>query len=166
VATLEGDGGRVGYLAFSPDGTRLAAGHPDGRVRLWDVAARKLVRVLEGHRSGQVALSFHPRADELVTASGRELRRWNAHTGAALAALPDAVSGVHYLQHSPDGTRIAAGLSDAKLELWKADSAEVLLRLDYTAGVFFTTWTKDGEGLFALPMDDTVRVLRGELQDG
>ncbi len=165
TATLEGDGGRVGYLAFSPDGTRLAAAHADGRVRLWDVAAKKLVRVLEGHSPGQVALSFHPRTDELLTASGRGLRRWNAHTGEALGALPDAVSGVHYLEHSPDGTRIAAGLADAKLELWKTDTAEVLLRLDYSAGVFFTTWTKDGQGLFALPMDETVRVLRSQLGD-
>lgn len=161
AGSLAAEGGRVGYLAFSPDGTRLAACHPDGRVLLWDVARKELVRVLEGHGPGQLALTFHPRADELLTASGRELRRWNARTGEPLGALPDAVSGVHYLQHSPDGTRVAAGLVDAKLELWKSDTAEVLLRLDFTAGVFFTTWTRDGQGLFALPMDDTVRVLHG-----
>jgi WD40 repeat protein len=158
-ATLAGDGGRVGYLAFSPDGKRLAAAHPDGRVRLWDVESRKLVAVLEGHRPGQVALAFHPRSSELLTASGRELRRWHARTGAAVGAPFEAASGVHYLAYSPDGERVAAGLSNADLELWTSAARTPLLRKSYRSGVWFTTWTRDGTGLFALPMDETVRVL-------
>ena len=118
------------------------------------------MRVLEGHAAGQVALAFHPRVDELLTASGREIRRWNARTGEALGEPREAASGVHYLAHSPDGSRIAAGLSNANLELWRADTCEVLLRTSYSAGVWFTAWTRDGEALFALPMDETVRVLR------
>lgn len=160
VASLPGDGGRVGYLAFSGDGTRLAAGHPDGRVRLWDVNARTLVRVLEGHAAGQVALAFHPRADELLTASGRQVRRWHARTGEPIGQPFEAASGVHYLACSPDGTRIAAGLSNATLELWLAATGEELLRTGFTAGVWFTAWARDGRALFALPMDETVRVLR------
>lgn len=159
-ATLAGEGGRVGYLAFSPDGRRLAAGHPDGRVQLFDVAARTLVRVLEGHAAGQVALSFHPRAEELLTVSGRELRTWHARTGEPLGGLPAARSAVHHLAHAPGGDRVALGLSDGSLELWRTDGGDVLLRLPFTAGVFFTTWSRDGQGLFALPMDETVRVLR------
>ena len=35
LATLPGRGGRVRSVAFSPDGTRIAAGFYDGTVRLW-----------------------------------------------------------------------------------------------------------------------------------
>jgi len=164
AATLDDGGGRAGYVVWSPDGKRLAAGHPDGGVRLWDVDARKLVRRLDGHPAGQVALAFHPDEQLLVSASGRDVRRWDAASGAALGQLPPAASAVHYLAWSPDGSRLAAGLANNTLEVWHAASGEVLLRVPYTAGVFCVAW--NGADLFALPMDDTVRVLRGELQDG
>ncbi len=119
------------------------------------------MRVLEGHAAGQVALSFHPRAPELLTGSNRELRRWHAQTGAALGEPRDVASSVHHLSHSPDGSRIAAGLANADLEIWHTDTGDVLLRTTYRAGVWFTGWTPDGQGLLALPMDETVRVLWG-----
>ncbi|MBK8178814.1 MAG: hypothetical protein IPK67_07965 [Planctomycetes bacterium] len=65
-----------------------------------------------------------------------------------------------HLSFAPDGRRIAAGLGNGDLELWDAQSGEVLLRQPHTAGVFFTRWSRRGDALFALPMDDTVRVLR------
>lgn len=160
VATLVDAPGRVDYLLFSPDGTRLAAGHSDGIVRLWELTAHKLVKRLEGHRPGALALAFHPLEDVLVSAGGRDVRRWDAHSGRALAALPEASSSVHHLSFAPDGRRIAAGLGNGDLELWDARSGEILLRHSYSAGVFFTRWSRDGDALFALPMDDTIRVLR------
>ncbi|NOT31500.1 MAG: hypothetical protein HOP15_13720, partial [Planctomycetes bacterium] len=57
--------------------------------------------------------------------------------------------------------RLAAGLSNNALEVWEAGSGEVLLRAPYTAGVWWVRWSRDGADLYALPMDDTVRVLRG-----
>jgi len=160
VATLADAPGRVDYMLFSPDGTRLAAGHSDGIVRLWNLATHELVARLEGHRPGQVALAFHPLENVLVSAGGRDVRRWDAHSGKALTALTEASSSVHHLSFAPDGRRIAAGLANGDLELWDTRSGEVLLRQPYTAGVFFTRWSRSGDALFALPMDETVRVLR------
>ena len=160
VATLADAPGRVDYMLFSPDGTRLAAGHPDGIVRLWNLATHELAARLEGHRPGQLALAFHPLEDVLVSAGGRSVRRFDAHTGKALSALPEASSNVLHLSFAPDGRRLAAGLGNGDLEVWDAQSGEVLLRHPYSAGVFFTRWSRNGDALFALPMDETVRVLR------
>ena len=160
LATLADAPGRVDYLHFSPDGTRLAAGHSDGIVRLWDLGTHKLAARLEGHRPGALALAFHPLENVLLSAGGRELRRWDAHSGKALGAFPEASSSVNHLSFAPDGRRIAAGLGNGDLELWDAQSGEVVLREPHTAGVFFTRWSRRGDALFALPMDQTVRVLR------
>ncbi len=160
VATLADAHERVGYLLFSADGTRLAAGHPDGIVRLWDLATHELVARLEGHPPATLALAFDPFDDVLVSAGGRDVRRWDAHSGKALAAFPKASSSVHHLSFAPAGGRIAAGLGNGDLELWDARSGEILLRNSYSAGVFFTRWSRPGDALFALPMDETIRVLR------
>jgi WD40 repeat protein len=49
------------YLAFSPDGSLLAAGCVDGRVRLWDVLTGDLLVTLAGHpQSPWVRVAFSP----------------------------------------------------------------------------------------------------------
>ncbi len=65
-------------VAFSPDGSRLAAGCADNSIRLWDVATRYEVAELRGHRAYVHALAFSPDGTRLVSASGDyTLRVWD-----------------------------------------------------------------------------------------
>src|SRR5437773_3530105 len=98
-------------VSFSPDGTRLAVGWFDGRVDLWDVPGRRLVRALtdrEYPHRGRVAFSpvrnlLAATAESKVVAlhdldSGRESILWRA---------PD--QGAWYvrdLEFSQDGSRV------------------------------------------------------------
>ena len=56
IATLEGHGGTIGSLAFSPDGSTFASGSEDGTAQVWDLA-----RVL-----------LHPRTSEGLSGHGQE----------------------------------------------------------------------------------------------
>jgi WD40 repeat protein len=123
------------------------------------VADASLSARLEGLPAGEVALAFRPDGELLLAASGREVRAFDPRDGKLLAARPRAAGAVHALAFSPDGARIAAGLANNTLEVWHAESGEVLLRVPYSAGVWQVAWSRDGEELFALPMDETVRVL-------
>src|SRR5205085_716620 len=67
-------GARTSTLAFAPDGGRLAACAPDGRVRLWDVTARppRLLDELvhepgEPPTGGCTAVAFAPDGATLAT---------------------------------------------------------------------------------------------------
>lgn len=82
-------------LAFSPDGTRLAAAPCEtSSVRVWDVATgRELFRVEHPTRSGfnadkTVSLAWSPAGNRLATASADDvLRLWDGHTGAPQPSL-------------------------------------------------------------------------------
>ena len=66
IAILEG----TGPVAFSPDGTLLAAGAPwDGTVKLWNVLAKEEMASLGGHTSGVRSLSFSPDGQTLASGS-------------------------------------------------------------------------------------------------
>src|SRR5439155_10273870 len=65
-------------LAFSPDGTRLAAGCRDKAVRLWDVATGEEVAELHGHSDYVHAVAFSPDGTRLASGSGDfTVRLWD-----------------------------------------------------------------------------------------
>ena len=120
-----------------------------------------MARVLADHEGQVLSVAFAPDGRRVVGAgAGGDVCLWSVPDGALVATLADAPGRVGYLAFSPDGARLAAGLVNGDLELWEAISGTVLLRLPHAAGVFFTRWSPSGDALFALPMDDTVRVLR------
>jgi WD40 repeat protein/serine/threonine protein kinase len=66
-------------LAFSPDGTRLAAGCRDNTIRLIDVATRKEVAELRGHTNYVHAVAWSPDGTRLASGSGdATVRVWDS----------------------------------------------------------------------------------------
>ena len=75
-------------LAFSPDGTRLAAASPRGSVTLFDAATAKALFTLNGPGLPVWSLAFSPDGKVLFTGgSDRLVRRWNAATGDHLGPI-------------------------------------------------------------------------------
>ena len=66
-------------MAFSPDGTRLAAGCRDNTVRLIDVTRRQQVAELRGHTDYVHAVAWSPDGTRLASASGDfTVRIWDS----------------------------------------------------------------------------------------
>jgi len=123
MTSLSGHTATVTGLAISADGRVLASASEDRTVRVWDVAARAHLAVLQ-HPAEVYAVAFVPgEADKLLTGSadGR-LRCWDLSTAAGLAApavWPQGhEAGVRSVACSPDGKWCATGGEDRRIGLW------------------------------------------------
>ena len=64
---LEGHGGPVNGIAFTPKGETIATACADKKVRLYDTVSAKLLKTLEGHSAAVTAVAISPDGKLLVT---------------------------------------------------------------------------------------------------
>lgn len=123
LMALEGDE-YVSSVQWSDVGgsSHLAIGTSDSVVQLWDVAAQKQVRSMNGHSSRVGALAWN---SYILSSGSRDSTiihhdvRARSHQLATLASHEQEVCG---LQWSPDGTTLASGGNDNALCLWKSST--------------------------------------------
>jgi WD40 repeat protein len=117
---LTAQSGVVTALAYSPGGGTLAAGYADGTIRLWDVAAHRLISTATW---GPVplALAFTGTGTTLEVADSDSAGSWDLANGARVAVQPLAgESGGGSVAFSADGKTIATGGRDGIIKLWDA----------------------------------------------
>jgi WD40 repeat protein len=123
------EGSPVSALAWSPDGTALASA--DAVVRIWNVAAKKVVQTLRP--SGTTAVVAWSPTGRYVATGGTEngaLRLWDPKTEKPLHELKGLVGSARELLWMADGKTLAARGSDRALRLWDADSGALLRTLN------------------------------------
>ncbi|VTS06994.1 WD40 repeat domain-containing serine/threonine protein kinase [Tuwongella immobilis] len=146
-----------GSICLSPDGHWLAAGYPDGGVRLMPTLDLALPIVVECASQPLIQLQFAPNepvlwmVDRTGTVRCLDLQ---THQLAEVLQLPEA--GCTQLAIAPDGRRVAIAQGESRSRVWIWDIAqrEIVLRLEGIAGeIEQLTWnsTADRLALFALP---------------
>jgi WD40 repeat protein len=102
--------------AFSPDGSILSLGLPDGSIELHTATDGTLLRTLKGHTGILSKLIFSPDSSILVSASrDGTVRLWKVSDGSLLKTVEVTITGLTF---SPDGTLLAASLEDGTIRLW------------------------------------------------
>ena len=96
-------------IVISPDGRRIliaALMDFDNRLRLLDAASGRELTTLTGHTGQLTSFTFSSDGRRIVSASAREVKLWDAHTGVELFGFD---TGTHYIAFSSDGRRLIAG---------------------------------------------------------
>jgi WD40 repeat protein len=108
-----------GYrIAFSANGTVIAASSRGGNVRLWNARTyQELASLRHGNRV--LGLAFSREGTRLATACGDStIRLWDVSTGAEVCELRGHQAYVHAVAFSPDGSRLASASGDFTVRIW------------------------------------------------
>ncbi len=148
----------VDSVCFSPDGTLLASAASGDCVRLWNVAERKPVSMLEGRTGAATPSQVSFSADsKLLAASvgGGIVQLWTSD-GKTLAELPGHDPGPTEAVFSTKGGLLLSGDLAGRVRLWDVTKREVLFSfiaaphrqvedpMGQKSGVDYLTCTPDG----------------------
>ena len=147
-------------LAWSPDGTRIAAACSQDAIRVWDTATGHLVST---HRSGSECVShiaWSPDSRYLALAqSDHKARVWDTSTEKNVTIYYDHKDGVRYVAWSPDGKLLATASNDRTVHIWEPLTGKRIFvyegHADWATAV---AWSPDGNRIASASNDKTVRV--------
>jgi WD40 repeat protein/tRNA A-37 threonylcarbamoyl transferase component Bud32 len=189
LVTLEAGPLGIMALAWSPDGSRVAAalGYDfdmavPGEVVVWDSRTGAVLRRLTGFKACVNAVAFSADGKRLASSSGGwfttragEVKVHEADTGREVFALPGLRSVPRGVAFNPKGDELATACEDGQLRI--LDPATGKERLTLATAVHFCAlaWSPDGRWLAASGLGHAIRfyaadtgkeqaVCRGHLQ--
>lgn len=116
-------GDRVFGVAFSADGTQVAAGCADEAIYLVDARTSQM-RVFHGHGDQVLGVSLAPGGDRLVTIStGGRAQLWDVATGTPTRAIGSHDQRPTGVRFSRDGQRVATSSTDGTVRVWRLDAS-------------------------------------------
>ncbi len=126
ILTLPSLDGFVTRIAYSPDGSRLAAASVDGSVKVWDAVTGETFLTLRGHTSAVHGVAYSPDGRRLVTAAGGtskggghfsgEVKLWDALIGQEFLTLRGEPAQLARVAFDRGGRRLAvSGYGDVTI---------------------------------------------------
>jgi len=166
LRTLGPHHGNVNDLAFSADGTLLAAAAGDpgiaGEARIWNVASGSLVRAFIGHRDAVYSVAISPDNHLLATGSyDQKITLWDVNTGKPVRDLEGHNAAVVSLSFRNDGKVLASASADRTMKLWDvATGARLDTRSESSKELNAVAFSPDGTLVAAGGVDNRIRVWR------
>jgi len=142
----------VTSLAWSPEGTRLAAASVSGQVAIYDAAQGRAIHLLAAHEDGCDAVAWRPDDQALATA-GRDgkCKLWDATEGKLLVEHEAGALWAEHLAWSPRpigerGHLLALGAGN-KVTLWDEKGAPSGEAMVFPRTVVEVAWIMGGTAL-------------------
>ena len=113
-------------LAFSPSGKIIAVGRVNGKIELWDLSSKSMLRELSGHKKQINDLRFSPDGNLLASAShDSSARVWLPETGAEIACLTIGPGWVSRAAFAPDNSCLATAHENGAVVLWSISATNI-----------------------------------------
>ena len=136
-------------LAYSPDSERIAVGHPDGRVSVWNVKTGEMVHSLEAHSKTVKTVQFIGQGDRLITiGDDKRARLWSTADWKEVGTI-EGVAFSGGVSH--DARFLAAQDPEQAIWIWDLSTLKPIRQLTESGkgGTRNITFTADGKHIAA-----------------
>jgi serine/threonine protein kinase/WD40 repeat protein/tetratricopeptide (TPR) repeat protein len=143
---------------FSRDSTRVAFGHKDGSVSVYDTGTGAEVRKLPQGGDAAWHLAFHPRLPRVAVSYRTAVAVWDLTTGSRTVTIPTP-KGCTFVGWHPGGHRLV-GACGENLHVWDADTGRPVMtpwRASHTGGVEFA-FDRSGRWAVSNDWDGAIRL--------
>ena len=158
--------GGTSSLAFSPDGSVLAAGSWDTNLRAWNTRNGELLALIEELPVAMFGIAFSPDGKTLATAGvNRIVYLWDSKTwklARKFVGQPEMISALAY---SPDGRFLATGgfnditqAHPVSILIWDVGTGKTVRTLPAPHRVSSVAFSPDGSLIAAAAGDKNVRL--------
>lgn len=150
----------VHALAWSSDGTQLAAACRDSSLRIWDTTTGGLVSLCQFRSKWANHIAWSPDNRYLASAHpDHTVRIWDIPTQTNILTYYGHTDGVRHVAWSPDGTCLATASDDKTVRLWEAlTGAHLYTYRSHDDWVTSVSWSPDGTRIASASNDKTVQV--------
>ena len=147
-------------LSFSPDGTHIATGNADCKLRIWDINSIEQPMVTISSHKSWIRTVHYSQKGNLLASSGWDgsVKIWHTEdfSEAHSIQLGDKVVSVRF---SPDGSLLAAGGFDKTVHIWNTNTWQLICSLKGHYGVVWDVcFNPDSEVIASASTDSLVRL--------
>ncbi|MBE9101626.1 WD40 repeat domain-containing protein [Vacuolonema iberomarrocanum] len=151
-------GQSINAIAFSADGTWLAAGGQAGCITLWKPPLPHPVHMLNCGSTWIDRLSWHPTYSYLAFLQGKTLRIWDAEQ-AEITQVIELTERPQDVQWSPTEDVLAIALK-TNIQIWNPfHNTAPLYQWELTATPITVNWSTDGHYLACAMCDPSLSIL-------
>lgn len=151
----------VRFVAFAPDGTKVATACWDDVARIYDVPSGKIHAFLQGHNAPVNGVAFSPDGRTLASGSlDSAIILWDVETGKAAHRLAGHKDWVVSVAFFPDGKSLVSASKDGTVRIWdleRGTAREVFSQSKMT--VECVAVSPDGQTIATGSWDRQVRLL-------
>lgn len=160
LQSLDGHGGEVVSVAWSPKDKMVAAASWDSNVRIWNISSGELFRMIPVNEHNLTSIDWHPDGSRIVAGSwDHAVRIWSVSTGTLLETLKGHDEPVASVAWNADGSLLASASWDQTIQIWNTSDGKSYKTLKGHAGrVRSVSWRPDGRKLLSSSDDNTLRL--------
>lgn len=145
-------------IAYSEDGTQLAAAKADGEAQVW--RGETFQATFSGHNGPVFAVAFNDDGTRLATAGADgSAKVWDLSARRAILTLSGHTGGVTAVHFFPGEDRLVTASLDETARTWNGETGlEPLLLTDHRGGITSLRYSPDGGQVTTASDDQTARV--------